>query len=343
MRWYLDGVLIGGTADEGFGPGDDSIKIPMMRSSAESTGPSHHATHHAEEHHFPGHRLAADARPSATHGRYPGHRHAVKRFEREAGEPVDTEGLPRASNVKLEGVHPELLARTRRAVADMPPEVRKHFQIISGFRSREQQEAAYRHYLAGGGIAARPGHSQHEVGRALDIQPGPANDWLRAHGHRYGLHFPVPGDRPHMQMTPGPGPQSSLRGMTHEAFLRPDPNVMPGGTMSDAPDPAATSGGSPWADRALNPVTRGYDRAGKVELPHRPEDTMDPRQSLPESTMPDVNRAMRDAEGWVRGEGETRQPPGTGIEPDETYGPPIPDDYRAPDPNIPRPRSRPKP
>lgn len=46
-------------------------------------------------------------------------------------------------------------------------------RITSGVRTRAQQEAAYRRYKAGtGGLAARPGHSKHEIGAALDIGQG---------------------------------------------------------------------------------------------------------------------------------------------------------------------------
>jgi hypothetical protein len=37
---------------------------------------------------------------------------------------------------------------------------------------------------------ARPGCSRHEFGEAIDIDAGPAREWLREHGPKYGLTIP---------------------------------------------------------------------------------------------------------------------------------------------------------
>ena len=44
-----------------------------------------------------------------------------------------------------------------------------------GFRALADQQRAYANYLAGGNLAAKPGTSQHELGRALDINPWPTS------------------------------------------------------------------------------------------------------------------------------------------------------------------------
>jgi hypothetical protein len=62
---------------------------------------------------------------------------------------------------------------TKRA-AEILEDQGKSMQVISGFRTGEEQQAAYQRYITGrGGIAAKPGMSNHEWGGAIDVQPGP--------------------------------------------------------------------------------------------------------------------------------------------------------------------------
>ena len=62
-------------------------------------------------------------------------------------------------------------------------------QIGSGWRSRQQQEVLYRKYLNGtGNLAARPGTSNHESGRAIDFKNTPgAFAWLKKNAQRFGF------------------------------------------------------------------------------------------------------------------------------------------------------------
>ncbi len=83
-------------------------------------------------------------------------------------------------------------------------------QVVSDWRSRAEQQALYARYLAGAGnLAAPPGHSMHEVGRAFDIdssflgaQPE-VRDWLTANG----WSFPVAGEPWHAEWG---GPQGQI-------------------------------------------------------------------------------------------------------------------------------------
>jgi hypothetical protein len=63
-------------------------------------------------------------------------------------------------------------------------------QIRSGFRSHEDQRMFYEAWRAGwGNRAARPGYSNHQSGRALDLtlwMPGTLA-WLDANGKRFGF------------------------------------------------------------------------------------------------------------------------------------------------------------
>lgn len=78
-------------------------------------------------------------------------------------------------------------------------------QVNSGFRSRAEQAILYARYLAGGNLAARPGTSEHEKGRAIDVSDyqgflramasAPANARLKWFGPGDSVHFSISGHR----------------------------------------------------------------------------------------------------------------------------------------------------
>lgn len=80
--------------------------------------------------------------------------------------------------------------------------------VISGFRTHQEQQALYRQYLAGtGNLAAVPGTSRHESGRAADayvngtalaLVPG-----AREAAARIGIGFPVGGEPWHTEVVAG--------------------------------------------------------------------------------------------------------------------------------------------
>ena len=65
--------------------------------------------------------------------------------------------------------------------------------IRSGWRSQEQQAWLYQAWRLGlGNRAAKPGHSNHQAGRALDIYiDEPTLAWLEKHARRYGFRRTV--------------------------------------------------------------------------------------------------------------------------------------------------------
>jgi hypothetical protein len=77
--------------------------------------------------------------------------------------------------------------------------------VNSGFRTFAEQQVLYARYLAGGNLAAPPGQSNHESGRAVDVSdiPGfqramasaPANARLKWFGPGDSVHFSVDGHR----------------------------------------------------------------------------------------------------------------------------------------------------
>ncbi len=74
--------------------------------------------------------------------------------------------------------------------------------VRSGFRSRTKQAALYKAYRKGeGNLAAAPGFSNHESGRALDlyVTRGEALRWLEKNGTHYGFHRTVPGEAWHWE------------------------------------------------------------------------------------------------------------------------------------------------
>jgi len=70
-------------------------------------------------------------------------------------------------------------------------------RVVSGFRTMAEQEVLYAAYLAGTGAqAARPGFSNHQSGRALDLNtrdPG-VYAWLTAHAREFGFRRTVPSE-----------------------------------------------------------------------------------------------------------------------------------------------------
>ena len=96
-------------------------------------------------------------------------------------------------------------AHTAKAFRVMQRAARKagiKLAIRSGFRSFKKQAELYKDYCKGrGNLAARPGFSNHESGRALDlyVTDSRAYDWLREHAATYGFHRTVPGEAWHWE------------------------------------------------------------------------------------------------------------------------------------------------
>jgi D-alanyl-D-alanine carboxypeptidase len=77
----------------------------------------------------------------------------------------------------------------------------------SGFRTAEQQRVLYERYLAGTGHqAARPGYSNHQAGRSIDLHVGGYESatyrWLSAHAGQFGFRDDVRGEYWHWTFFP---------------------------------------------------------------------------------------------------------------------------------------------
>lgn len=79
-------------------------------------------------------------------------------------------------------------------------------QIVSGFRSMDQQRYLYNLYLSGrGNLAARPGYSNHQSGLALDLNMhlSGVSSWLASHAATYGFRRTVPSENWHWERPAG--------------------------------------------------------------------------------------------------------------------------------------------
>jgi rare lipoprotein A len=66
-----------------------------------------------------------------------------------------------------------------------------YFSLESAYRSYEHQKELYDAYKQGkGASAAPPGKSDHGLGKAIDLYPTAAQEWVRAKGRQYGWYWP---------------------------------------------------------------------------------------------------------------------------------------------------------
>lgn len=76
-------------------------------------------------------------------------------------------------------------------------------RVVSGFRSYDQQAELYRLYRAGrGSLAAPPGQSNHQNGRALDLNTSTPRvaSWLNRNAPRFGFRRTVPSEPWHWEL-----------------------------------------------------------------------------------------------------------------------------------------------
>lgn len=86
-----------------------------------------------------------------------------------------------------------------RALSAMSKSVGQSIFVQSGNRTYAEQVALWNAYQAGtGNLAARPGTSNHEGGRAADITPG--SEVFGGAAGRFGLGFTVPGESWHIEL-----------------------------------------------------------------------------------------------------------------------------------------------
>jgi LAS superfamily LD-carboxypeptidase LdcB len=103
-------------------------------------------------------------------------------------------------------------AKAYRAMAKAAHKAGISLSIRSGYRTHAKQKKLYKQYRHGeGNLAARPGFSQHENGRALDlvITQEKTYVWLIAHANQFGFHRTVRGEPWHWEYLGG-GDQTAV-------------------------------------------------------------------------------------------------------------------------------------
>src|SRR5690242_12886840 len=117
--------------------------------------------------------------------------------------------------VSVGGVEAEVhTAVAFRAMAKAARKAGIDLRIRSGFRSFAKQARLYKKYRRGeGNLAARPGYSNHESGRALDIYITDYDvyEWLEHHASDFGFHRTVPGEPWHWEYLGGYSPKRIAR------------------------------------------------------------------------------------------------------------------------------------
>ncbi len=114
---------------------------------------------------------------------------------------------------EVDGVPVEVsTARAFLAMQDAADQDGVYLQAWSGFRSNERQAELYKAWKAGvGNPAAKPGYSNHQSGRAIDINllgvPKATYAWLLKNAARYGFRRTVASEPWHWEYSP---PQRSV-------------------------------------------------------------------------------------------------------------------------------------
>jgi len=100
------------------------------------------------------------------------------------------------------------------AIQEAEQETGEKVTLSSGFRTSEEQAQQYANYIGKAysyngktympnpdeprpSMAAEPGHSAHETGNAVDINKGPARDYIMENAGKFGLQN-LKGDPPHI-------------------------------------------------------------------------------------------------------------------------------------------------
>jgi hypothetical protein len=187
-----------------------------------------------------------------------------------------------AGGVDWTDVQPKLRSAIGEMVAAAPPEIRAGMKIESGFRTLKQQEDAWRRYQEGKiSLAARPGHSMHEVGLAVDwdFSSPAASKWAHDNAGKFGLVFPLGSRDPdHMQLAGSIGPPAHPQGgvaLTRFAAASPPESGL-GSLLASAPPPRDFTEAAAAPSAPLSAPAGG----GGLAVP-QPAPVAPPQQSAP--------------------------------------------------------------
>jgi TP901 family phage tail tape measure protein len=149
-------------------------------------------------------------------------REVVEAYEAQQAAMTSASGLAGSTT----GLNPQFLQRFLAYSARVGG-----LRIVSGFRSRAQQERLYALYLSGrGNLAARPGSSKHERGLAIDHAPR-STPGMRATAREFRLHYPVRGEPWHVEpFAKGGILNPFMQGFDQGGWLQPGWNLSLNGT-----------------------------------------------------------------------------------------------------------------
>jgi hypothetical protein len=100
-----------------------------------------------------------------------------------SGGPASGKDL-RGAKTSDSNMNPEFVKRLQQMFTDNP-----NLSLTSGWRDAATQARLYKEKP---GLAAPPGHSNHEKGLAADIGPASEYNWIAANAGKYGLFLPMP-------------------------------------------------------------------------------------------------------------------------------------------------------
>jgi cell wall-associated NlpC family hydrolase len=115
-------------------------------------------------------------------------------------------GDPPTGSTTTAGLQPNLSRNIQAMMRDNPK-----IKISSGHRTTTQQKNLYA--MKNGVGVARPGQSNHQLGKAADLGPPSQLGWIKKNASRYGLYNPAPRSEPwHVESMGDPVSGSSVSG-----------------------------------------------------------------------------------------------------------------------------------
>ncbi|MBX3202582.1 MAG: D-alanyl-D-alanine carboxypeptidase family protein [Labilithrix sp.] len=138
--------------------------------------------------------------------------------------------------------------------------------LSSGFRTNDEQKYFYNCYRTkkcnGGNLAAKPGYSNHQNGRALDLS---TSKWLANNAGKFGFKRTVPSEPWHYEFggkdPGGPCSAGATQSTTAPDDLEDAEETEETETDDDASDAPASSGAACASDGQCNP---GNDGSGQI-------------------------------------------------------------------------------
>jgi hypothetical protein len=129
-------------------------------------------------------------------------------------------------------INPEFQSAMEAIFAAAPEDIRSQLGMMSAYRSIERQKELWEASDKSGKMVARPGHSQHNHGNAIDMTYASpeAGEWFRANAPQYGLNFPMSYEPWHVELagvrdgSAAPGGAGLNEGGAGGAMAMYDPN-----------------------------------------------------------------------------------------------------------------------